>query len=378
MEKFTRNSSIIDNRYNVQFLHSFKDFPVFIGATDAPYSTDLFADMTWDICETTGCIQLRNPLDPEIIYSGYHSEALGSVWHNHHQQFKQFCGKYIGPSIVEIGGSNGRLAYELLNEYSDIEEYTIIEPNPHCSPTDRLKILDTFFTTEVSENFAPGTNLVLHSHTLEHTYDPIDFITGINILLENGGIQIFSIPNLQCYLDNKFSNTLNFEHTYFLTETLVEELMQNCQFRLIDKMNFQDHSIFYAYEKDTSISRTEFSNKYLENKSNYQGYIAFYKNEINNLNDLINKHEGDIFLFGAHIFSQFLLNFGLEPSNIQKILDNSDVKCGKRLYGTELFITKPEAIVNSKAPAVILKAGQYQSEIKSQLLSLRSDCVIFE
>ena len=73
------------------------------------------------------------------------------------------------------------------------------------------------------------------------------------------------------------------------------------------------------------------------------------------------------FLFGAHIFSQFLIYMGLTEKNFKFIIDNSKQKQNKRLYGSELFVQKPEFIKKISNPLVLVNAGQYQKEVESQL-----------
>ncbi|PJA01529.1 hypothetical protein COX74_02280 [bacterium (Candidatus Gribaldobacteria) CG_4_10_14_0_2_um_filter_41_16] len=85
---------------------------------------------------------------------------------------------------------------------------------------------------------------------------------------------------------------------------------------------------------------------------------------------------GEIYLFGAHIFSQYLLYFGLNEKKIIKILDNSKIKRGKRLYGSSLFVENPKYIKSKPNVAVILRAGAYTDEITAQLLSINKKVYI--
>jgi hypothetical protein len=75
-------------------------------------------------------------------------------------------------------------------------------------------------------------------------------------------------------------------------------------------------------------------------------------------------------LFGAHIFSQTLLNFGLDEKLIECILDNDNKKHNKRLYGTNLMVKPPNILKNYNNPTVILRAGVYNNEIKNQILEI--------
>jgi hypothetical protein len=75
----------------------------------------------------------------------------------------------------------------------------------------------------------------------------------------------------------------------------------------------------------------------------------------------------DIFLFGAHIFSQSLLNMGLDDVKISGILDNDPNKEGNRLYGTDLKVSNPSILKNLENILVVVKAGVYTDEIIKQL-----------
>lgn len=72
------------------------------------------------------------------------------------------------------------------------------------------------------------------------------------------------------------------------------------------------------------------------------------------------------------MFSQTLLNFGIDENLIVSILDNDTKKQGKRLYGTDLTIQSPEVLRDIDSPTVILRAGVYTEEIKDQILNINS------
>jgi hypothetical protein len=86
------------------------------------------------------------------------------------------------------------------------------------------------------------------------------------------------------------------------------------------------------------------------------------------LNRTINAIKQPLYLFGAHIFSQHLIAFGLDTKRIVSLLDNDPNKQGKRLYGTNLMVQSPKALRGVNNPSVILKAGVYDDEIKQDIL----------
>ena len=72
-------------------------------------------------------------------------------------------------------------------------------------------------------------------------------------------------------------------------------------------------------------------------------------------------------MFGAHVFSQYLISFGLRSKKILYILDNDKKKQNKRLYGTNLTVKSPKILSKYKNPLVILKVGVYFNEIKNDI-----------
>jgi len=152
-------------------------------------------------------------------------------------------------------------------------------------------------------------------------------------------------------------------------------------FKLIDKKYFKDdHSIFYSYEKkiDTpSIDLPE--GLYENNKYLFNTWYNYHKNLINEFNDKLKKIDKNtkIYLFGAHIFSQHLIAFGLDTSKIICLLDNDPNKQGKRLYGTNLKVESPKILKDIKNPVIILKAGAYNNEIIDDILNNINPNTIF-
>ena len=96
--------------------------------------------------------------------------------------------------------------------------------------------------------------------------------------------------------------------------------------------------------------------------------MIYYENLISELNSNLNSTSQHIYLFGAHIFAQLLIAFGLDITLITCILDNVHNKNDKRLYGTPLMVNSPEILKDENSPIVILKAGVCNEEIKKDIL----------
>ena len=368
MKIIKRPKNVIDNKNDLISLHEFKNFPVFMGCVEKNNKKDLFEDQSWSISPNNGVIQLNKLLPLNILYQESHgSGCVGSLWKLHHENFAEFIKKHSPQSILEIGGSHGILCREYKKDKPI--NWTIVEPNPSPSKDVDANFIKGFFDDKFK--FDGEIDTIVHSHVFEHVYYPNEFISHISSFLKDGQKLIFSLPNLEEMLKRKYTNCLNFEHTVFLTEPYIEHILSRNGFRKINKEYFEkDHSIFFSYVKDSKTDIIELPTKlYDYNRTLFEEYINYHNLSIKELNHKIKKNNQPIFLFGAHIFSQNLINFGLDTKNFICILDNDSKKQSKRLYGTDLIVESPQILKDFQNPIIVLKAGIYNDEIKGDILN---------
>lgn len=376
MEYINREESTIGHTKDLEDLYTFENFPVFMGCSKNPEDTDIKADMCWAISKSTGLIQLKKLLPLDILYPESHGAGcVGGLWAQHHKAFTDFIYTFKLNTVFEIGGSHGILA----KNYNELQkcDWTIIEPNPAPIEGTPAKFIKGFF--DDSFQYSQPFDAVVHSHVFEHIYEPDTFMLHLSNFIPEGKKLLFSVPNMQIMLDRKYTNCINFEHTIFLTEPYIHYLLAKHGFRFLEKEYFMDdHSIFYIAEKNVSVEPVKLpSDLFEKNKSAYLDYIAYHKNLIKELNEKMFSTNKPIYLFGAHVFAQYLIAFGLDTSMIINLLDNDINKHDKRLYGTSLVVKSPKILKEIDSPIVILKAGVYNAEIKKDILENINTNTIF-
>ena len=378
MKSISRTKCEITKNEDLESLFGFKNFPVFMGCTNQDIEKDLLFDMDWCISVNSGLIQLKNLLPLDILYPEAHGAGIvGDLWMKHHQAFSKFVNSYTPSGVIEIGGAHGILSKEY-QKFDDIP-WTIVEPNPTPIEGVKAKFIKGFFDNTFT--FSDEYSAIIHSHVFEHIYEPDVFMEHISKFMESGKYLIFSVPNLEIMLKRKYTNCINFEHTVFITEEYIEYLMAKYGFRVDKKEHFMDdHSIFYGLIKDNSVKPKELNDKlYEKNKKLYLDYISYHHSLVDELNAKIEKTKNPIYLFGAHVFAQYLIAFGLNTEKIICLLDNDPDKHNKRLYGTSLKVASPKILEEIKNPMVILKAGVYNDEIKKDILeNINSNSIFWE
>jgi len=368
MNYINRDNDVVLGNNDLEDLYTFKQFPVFMGCVNQDISEDILSDMSWKISKGSGMIQL-NPLLPlEVVYNTEHgSGTTGKAWDEHHTSFANFIHKFNPKSILEIGGLHGILAEKYLELNSSIK-WTMIEPNPIVNSNLPIKIIKGFFDDKFTSD--EKFEAVVHSHVLEHVYNPDEFIGHKSSFMNDGDLLIFTVPNMQVMLENNYTNCINFEHTVYFTEPYIEYFLNKYNFELIEKQYFKkDHSIFYCVKKTNNTIINLPDGLYEKNKSTFQKYIDAYLNDVSKINDIINNTSLPVYLFGAHIFSQYLISFGLDVSKIICLLDNDIKKENKRLYGTSLISKSPKILKDIPEAIVILRVGVYNEEIKNDILT---------
>ena len=347
-----------------------------MGITSQNLVKDKFFDMNFLISKSTGLVQL-NPILPFniIYYKGHNSGKIGKLWDEHHKSFAQYILKSKPKSVLEIGGGHGILSKNYQKKKRI--KWTIIEPNPSPVANAKAKFVKKFFSARDISKFK--ADVILHSHVLEHIFDPLNFIKKISNQMNYKQLMIFSIPNIPEMIKRKYTNALNFEHTYYLDNSYLNYLIKSNNLMIIDKKKFKnDHSLFYTVKKISTkkkYSRT-YKNNYDKNLKVFKKYFSEQKKTVKNINSQIKKNK-PLFVFGAHIFTQFLLATGIDEKRIISVLDNDESKQNKRLYGSKLFVSSPKILAKYKKPCVILRAGVYSKEIKEDIIQNINKNTIF-
>lgn len=348
--------------------------PVFMGVNKDEIKNEFIEEMSFLECEDCGEVQINELLDPNIIYQNNHNvSVIGELWKNHYIELKKFIENDIeGKILLEISDPSAKIA-KLSNGF---KKWVIVEPNPNLDeiPND-IEIVKGFFDKNFS--IEDKIDIILHSHLLEHIFNPNEFFKKCYDLLNDDGCMIISIPNMDELLNKGYSpnNILHFEHTYFINEDVLEFLAINNGFEVVKIKKYENHSIFFKLQKKISLSN---KNVKLNLFEKFNINFNQHKNNIKNINEKLNGlKDYHIFLFGAHVSSQFYIYNGLKIDNILNIIDNDVTKSSYNLYGTDLIVRSPIKIKNiNKCVVICSHVGVYYEEIKKQLKKINKNVII--
>jgi hypothetical protein len=352
-------SKILDNCYFE------KDYNIPI----ACYSKDKISDdiiIPYNIFICTNCktIQTKYLGDLNEIYKVNHADSTGSLMKNLHLTVLSFIKKYKSKinNIVEIGSSKGVLS-DLILDNNLVDKYYIIEPNYFGNKRENKIILHDFFENVNFKKYSNANTLII-SHVFEHFYEPIKIV---EIIQSNSNIKNFFLiwPDLEYYKENSVYHVLNTEHTYYVDNQFIINLLNNFSFKLIEKYKYKGHSVIFIFQRDDDLKKI--------NLFNSNNNIDLYYNKLFESRNLIENFikenlEKKICMWPASVHTQFLLMF-LNNLKIDYILDNSPNKINKFLYGYNIKCLDFKKYINDKDYAIILNGGVFNSEVKKNILN---------
>ena len=361
------------NNKSFEKLFEFKKFPIYMGVVEKNFKPE-YKNMTFNINKKTGSVQIypRVPLR-KLYFKSHGSGTIGSTWKMHHKAFFNFVKPHFKNIVMEIGGGHNSISKNLKNKNLN-DKIKLITFDPNGKKINKKhKLIKNFFHKKLVKNYINNTDLVVHSHLFEHIFEPVDFLKLINKILNNNGKHIFSIPNLKKMISMQQSNAMNFEHPYFLEESLVDKLLLNNGFKIVRKIYFKNHSIFYETKRKSKYKNLNYK-KYTANKNLFLYFYNKIIKDIKKIQMIRKKINNPILLFGAHIFSQMIV-FGsnINTKNFDGVIDNDKNKQGKYLYGTKLKVYSPSIIKKLNKPYVVLRAGSYNEEIKKQIFQINKE-----
>lgn len=344
-----RDLCVYDNS-KVSTIKSIKDFPIYCGQSEEEgYET---FDLDFGISDN-GTIQLTKLVPLDKLYKHTHNDAIGNVWYNHFKKLSEFIKPHISnKTIFEFGGGSCKTFF-FVEEL--VKKWITLDFNPTNKPNNKLHSI----VGDVDNNFDNTCDVYFSSHFLEHLYHPYKFLSNLSSC-KIGTKHIFSIPKQSSWMQRGYANALFFEHSVVLENDKLIEEHKKYGYVLVDFFDYDEHSVFYCFEKVSVELEYEQIDTYSQNLKLLKDYIGMLKGVYD-----IDEH---FYIFSAHIQSQYILKLNDYSDLCLGVLDNSPLKVGKKLYGFGLNIFSPKD--SNKNIPILVPNSSYSKEIKEQLISL--------
>lgn len=314
------------------------------------------------ICSTCKTFQNKYLANLDILYcKDLIINPYGNIRKNCVKTFYEFIknDNMNISGIIEIGGGSGELYKMFKNEIP----YIIIDPSSNIDLGDKL--IKKFIEDIDLNNFDQKYNTLIMSHVFEHFYEPKKIL---NIISKCFNIKYIYIchPNFDTYVkkDPNQYYLLHCEHTFYIENDFLVKLFNNISFELIKSEEIDDYSLNFKFERKENLKRIEEINLNSENIMNIYHEKIF--NKIKYFNELLEQNN-DFYIWPCSFHNIVLFNFGLNYKKLKGILDNSETKIGKYMYGFNIKCESFNKIINNtddnKIIYIILNGGVFNKEI---------------
>jgi SAM-dependent methyltransferase len=195
-------------------------------------------------------------------------------------------------TVLEIGPGGGHFAKHWLQHNPGTTQYTGVESDATCYTNlvnYNVDVHATLDTIPQDRSF----DLVVISHVLEHTTDPVSFIRACTQKLAPGGILFIEVP-----CNDYKHKELDEPHLLFFDKNPMQ--------RLLHATGFDQLKVSYHGNTITDLSRgVSFFGKLKKRLRNFllnKGFVKLYASKVNGLEDVDNAMERAVIKpFKAHV-----------------------------------------------------------------------------
>jgi len=307
-------------------------------------------------CSNCGLVQNINIIsadkryvDNEYSYISANSKFAVNHWLNYCKFVKKILQKPYKSKILDIGANDGFLV-NCLRKLTKSKSIFGLDASPEMVKIAKKKY-GNYFYNGLAENSHKIFNhnqfdLITCNNVLNHSSDPISFLTSINKLLKKDGKILVEVLDWRHSLKKKIFDQIYHEHTLYFSPKTISILFSKVGFYIssIKKIDYHGGSLRILAKKSEKI-RLYKDNVTLKKCKE----LAIYSVQRKIIaKDKIKKINLPIYLFGAPAKGNTLVNFfGLNFTNIKAALETSQTKINKYIPKAKIPIIDQKNIPNS-------------------------------
>lgn len=338
------------------------------------------------LCENCGLVQLKDLVDPGVLFSDYLYFSSNSV--TMLESASQLVNKITenlpkDSKIIEIASNDGYLLQYYQNKHFDVLG---IEPAQNIAAHANAKGINTrsdFFTSALADSLLSENiqaDIIHANNVMAHVPDINDFILGIKKLLTPNGQAVIEVPYLLNLIDEFKFDTIYHEHVYYFALLPLLALFNRHHLMILDVEKISIHggslrlyighqghrtpsqavSDILAHEASLNIQQLSYYEQFSQG-------ITHIKNTLHQQLKTLKTQNKRIAAYGASAKGTTLLNyFGIGKETIDFVVDVSPFKQGYHTPGTYLKINPVDALIKEEIDYTLLLTWNFAEEILKQ------------
>tara|TARA_B100000029_G_C17535104_1_gene944613 strand:- start:497 stop:1729 length:1233 start_codon:yes stop_codon:yes gene_type:complete len=340
-----------------------------------------------DFCDNCKCIQLRDCLDEEFLYSHYtymtpDVDSLAKHYDNLINHLKLNLYITEKSKCLEIGSNNGLFLKQLSNKVQSVLGVDPASNIVKIANDSGVETINAFFDPTTSKKIKAdkgSMDLVIARHMFAHNSKPEKILLGIKHLLNNEGIimieNAYAIPTLQ----NGEFDQIYHEHMFYYTVRNMSNLLSGLGFDLIDVLDSKVHGgsvgFIAAHKGAREINKkvkyylSKEDDLLLEDKifKQFDQKIASIKSKVLCELERDYSDKKTVAAYGATAKAFTMFSFlDLDDSKIKYCIDTSSTKIGKFFPIYNIKVVSEEYFRDDPVDTLLVTAWNYKEHIKSK------------
>lgn len=214
-----------------------------------------------------------------LYQSEYYATAFQKPKHLADLVATSFC--YAEPNtILEVGSNDGSFI-EYLSKYPEVQKVIGIEPNLHNVKISRSQshiVYDGYFNEDLATQILDeqgAFDIIFCRHVLEHVPDPVAFLEACIKVLNNDGILVVELPNVDEGFKSSNPVIIWEEHVNYFTNSFLKHFFKALGFSILATRDY----VYGGGANAWVLKKTSNPNLALLNSvKNEDEYGQFYSN----------------------------------------------------------------------------------------------------
>ena len=345
---------------------------------------EIFAPLVVQACWVCKLVQLRDVVNPEILFSNYlYVSGTSPVFVAHFADYAKTVTKKFSLSkdslVVDIGSNDGILLSHFQKEGMKILG---IDPaqNIAAEATEKgIPTLAKFFTPQAAREIAAThgkASVITANNVFAHADDMVGFVEAVKALLAPKGIFIFEVQYLKDLVEKNLFDMVYHEHLCYHHLTPLVPFFERLGLRLFDVERVPTHGgslrVYVEWQKGpyaTSPRVADMLKKEsaLNTVKTYQAFAERIAASGKKLRALLAgfRNEGKrVVGYGAPAKATTLCYaFGIDGNMLEYIVDDAPMKQGLSMPGTHIAIKPSNALYADKPDYCLILAWNFADSI---------------
>ena len=349
-----------------------------------------------NLCSKCGCVQTKYKTNTykrynlhNYSYTSSNSKFSKTHWINYAKDITESYKITKKSKVLEIGSNDGFL----LKQFKFFSKCKVVGVDASkymskLSNKTKIKTFQMIFNNINSSKIIKKEgrfDLVIANNVFNHSDDPLNFLKGVESVLNKDGVFIFELPYwLDSVVSKKFDQIYH-EHVTYFNIKMILNLIKNSDFKIlkVQKINYHGGSIRVALKKnlESNISISNYIKKEKRNglfKTNtykkLNKFILQKKDNIHKKISLLKQKNYIIAGVGAAAKANTLINtFKLNNQHINFITDASVHKIGKYTPKSRIPIYNDNILSRYEKVYAIILSWNISKTLKLKLLKINKN-----